>query len=746
MVIRVAATIAELKANLAEGRNQIETTTAGMGRLAASLSGEKLSQNAHNMVAAVNQIGGASKLTQREQARVNTTLTKAIEKYHVMGKEAPASMVALARATQGAHVPTEGLSTKMVALGSFIGTMAAKAVAALGRLALNGIKALASGISDLVMEGPRLAALEHSFQTLAATLGESGEAMLGEMRAGTQGLVSDLDLMTAANKAVLLGLPVTAAEMGDLSQTATVLGRAMGLGPTQAFDNLITALGRSSPLILDNLGLSVKVGEANTVYAAALGKTVDELTDAERKTAFYNAAMEAARAKVLAIGEANNSLGDSLARTGVWWENFKNDLSIAIARSPVLGAALDEIGVAFSAPFGSDSAARVQTMMDRVNRLAMTVVDAGFYVVEFGRIGVRVFGAFVAPLRAVTAAQDYLTERFVAGIATTAELAATIPGVGLAFAGTARSARSAATAWAATREASSRALTSALDMAAGQGVVHGALAKTTETLVRAKAAMVEASLATDASAAALATTQVPALRQSTDSTEDLLVSSDRLLGVFTGLPPVVRSNAASLQVYEQGLQAAAADAETLVDSMGHVEAALESGLLIVGAVSDAYTDAGSAAVIAASRAELSWGQTMAAVSHGLGTMTGTVQAAQTERQLAAAAATVGGRVAHDDYGNPYIHIPGVNAPGALAEGGPVSRGMPYLVGERGPELFVPNANGTVLPNGAGGTPVTVNVNVGHFIGSDESAAQQLAAMVSGQVMQTLAITRKLDSI
>lgn len=41
-----------------------------------------------------------------------------------------------------------------------------------------------------------------------------------------------------------------------------------------------------------------------------------------------------------------------------------------------------------------------------------------------------------------------------------------------------------------------------------------------------------------------------------------------------------------------------------------------------------------------------------------------------------------------------------------AEGGPVSRGSPYIVGERGPELFVPDSGGSIVPNdqlgGAGG--------------------------------------------
>ena len=33
-----------------------------------------------------------------------------------------------------------------------------------------------------------------------------------------------------------------------------------------------------------------------------------------------------------------------------------------------------------------------------------------------------------------------------------------------------------------------------------------------------------------------------------------------------------------------------------------------------------------------------------------------------------------------------------------AEGGPVNKNSPYIVGERGPELFVPNSSGTVLSN------------------------------------------------
>jgi len=51
---------------------------------------------------------------------------------------------------------------------------------------------------------------------------------------------------------------------------------------------------------------------------------------------------------------------------------------------------------------------------------------------------------------------------------------------------------------------------------------------------------------------------------------------------------------------------------------------------------------------------------------------------------------------------------GMAAVPAMASGGPVFGGSPYMVGERGPELFVPSSSGSIVPGGGGGN-VTVNV-------------------------------------
>jgi len=65
--------------------------------------------------------------------------------------------------------------------------------------------------------------------------------------------------------------------------------------------------------------------------------------------------------------------------------------------------------------------------------------------------------------------------------------------------------------------------------------------------------------------------------------------------------------------------------------------------------------------------------------------------------------------------------------GMRAEGGPVNAGGAYMVGEKGPELFVPHASGSIVPNnkmsggGSSGAGVTVNYNIASGVSRAELA-------------------------
>ena len=63
-------------------------------------------------------------------------------------------------------------------------------------------------------------------------------------------------------------------------------------------------------------------------------------------------------------------------------------------------------------------------------------------------------------------------------------------------------------------------------------------------------------------------------------------------------------------------------------------------------------------------------------------------------------------------------------------GGPVTARNGYLVGENGPELFVPNMSGQIIPNGVGG--INVTLQAGAFLGSS-SDAREFARRVYGAI-------------
>ena len=74
--------------------------------------------------------------------------------------------------------------------------------------------------------------------------------------------------------------------------------------------------------------------------------------------------------------------------------------------------------------------------------------------------------------------------------------------------------------------------------------------------------------------------------------------------------------------------------------------------------------------------------------------------------------------------------------GARAEGGPVSAGRAYMVGEQGPELFVPPGSGAIVPNGqtqGQGQSIVINQQI--------SIAPDVSAVARAEIMRQLPLIR-----
>jgi hypothetical protein len=223
--------------------------------------------------------------------------------------------------------------------------------------------------------GLQVSSLTTGFDSLQASIGRGPDA-LNQFRQATQGLVSDLDLMQAANQAVLLGVDTGSKAFVELTGAALKLGRAMGIDAKNAIDSLVIGIGRESKLVLDNLGIVVKSEQAYKDYAASIHKSADALTDNEKKLAFAGAAMDAIREKA-------GLLPDTVLNAGDAFTVLKNQMATAFDQFAVGVTQNDALRDAISSLGGNLSKLDFKTIGDQAGDFAAMVVNLASKVTGF---------------------------------------------------------------------------------------------------------------------------------------------------------------------------------------------------------------------------------------------------------------------------------------------------------------------------------------------------------------------------
>ena len=208
-----------------------------------------------------------------------------------------------------------------------------KAVKDIGKayLSIMAVAKTVNEITDALREGAQFERMSTAAQDLAHSYGQSMDDILEATRKASLGTVSDYDLMASANKALMLGVGQSAEDMAKLMEVAAVRGRAMGLSTTQAFNDIVTGIGRKSKLILDNLGIVLDLNTVYGDYADTLGKAADQLTENEKKQAMLNAVLDDTAAYLKTTGgllEDNASKWEQLdAQTTNYFTALKMNLA-----------------------------------------------------------------------------------------------------------------------------------------------------------------------------------------------------------------------------------------------------------------------------------------------------------------------------------------------------------------------------------------------------------------------------------
>lgn len=154
------------------------------------------------------------------------------------------------------------------------------------------------------------------------------EDLLDNLRKATKGTVNDVQLMTAAVKANDFRIPLE--DLGKYLEFAQLKAQQTGQSVDYMTDSIVTGLGRKSPLILDNLGISAAEISEKTKETGDFMKAVAEIVDTQLAEAgeTYISAADRAAQKTVELQNAQKALGDEILPLKEQWDDSYADMQL----------------------------------------------------------------------------------------------------------------------------------------------------------------------------------------------------------------------------------------------------------------------------------------------------------------------------------------------------------------------------------------------------------------------------------
>lgn len=149
--------------------------------------------------------------------------------------------------------------------------------------------------------------------------------ILQNLRQATKGTVTDFELMQRTLQATNLGLSVE--QLPELFEFAAVRAQQTGESVDYLVDSIVRGIGRKSPLILDNLGISAVRLKEKFNGAALASQSVADVT---------KAVGEIAKEEMEKMGGAVDTSAQKVDRMNVAWTQFRTNLSKRLDSSGII--------------------------------------------------------------------------------------------------------------------------------------------------------------------------------------------------------------------------------------------------------------------------------------------------------------------------------------------------------------------------------------------------------------------------
>lgn len=303
-------TYKNLKKQYTETGKEIRNLTSQIGEQTSKL-------NVLDMT--ISQLKKQQKSLQKEFENTSKTLNP--ELYGILEQKLQEVSSRMAELKQNAKSFGE-LAASDQANGMLYGNMMTKAAELFGSYA-QGFK---DSVKELIDGGLEMA--ETADGVTKAFKDMDQPDLLENLRKATKGTVNDVQLMTAAVKANDFRIPLE--DLGKYLEFAQLKAQQTGQSVDYMTDSIVTGLGRKSPLILDNLGISAAEISEKTKETGDFMKAVAEIVDTQLAAAgeTYISASDRAAQKTVELQNAQKALGDEILPLKEQWDDAYADMQL----------------------------------------------------------------------------------------------------------------------------------------------------------------------------------------------------------------------------------------------------------------------------------------------------------------------------------------------------------------------------------------------------------------------------------
>lgn len=251
----------------------------------------------------------------------NTSKSLNPELYGVLEQKIQEVSVRMAELRQNARSFGE-LAASDQANGMLYGNMMTKGAELFG----SSVKKFKDSIRELVDGGLEMA--ETADGVTKAFNDLDNPNLLNNLRKATKGTVNDVQLMTAAVQANDFRIPLE--DLGKYLEFAQLKAQQTGQSVDYMTNSIVTGLGRKSPLILDNLGISAAEISEKTKETGDFMKAVAEIVDTQLAEAgeTYISAADRAAQKTVELQNAQKALGDEILPIKEQWDDAYADMQL----------------------------------------------------------------------------------------------------------------------------------------------------------------------------------------------------------------------------------------------------------------------------------------------------------------------------------------------------------------------------------------------------------------------------------